>query len=147
MKKFKKTKLLKELAHQFEIELNSSLPISITNNGSILYKDYFIKKEANQSYSLYNQAKDLIGNFFLRSCALIAAKSWDSANMRKFNEIKELDVKYWANYSNINMCKNSMKKNTSLDRYIILLNKLELSRSRLDQVKDEISKQFTWNFV
>ena len=61
-----KPKVVQELAKQFEADLNRSLPISIQPNGSIVYKQYFIKQIANGNWGLFSLAsKDLIEEFYL----------------------------------------------------------------------------------
>jgi len=150
MKKSNKprTKVIKELAGQFEADLNSSLPISVQPDGSIVYKTYLIKKNKQQNWGVYNiQSGDLIEQFYLKTCALVAAKHYFKTEIEKLHHIKRLDNCYWANYTESIVFRNNMKKTKEFERFLILLNKLENSEAKATAFKDEISKIFKWSFV
>ena len=149
MKKNKpKDRVVKELASQFEVELNKALPISVQANGSIVYKDHYIKSKPNGNWGLYSlHSRDLIDEFHLKTCALMAAKYYMSVNLEKFNEVKRLDVRYWSSHSDTLVYKKNMKTAKDLDRYIILLYRLELSEVLKEQYQAEISRMFKWSFV
>ena len=149
MKNLKQNKrLIKELASHFEDDFNAKLPIAIQPNGDIVYKDYFIRKTAQSNWALHNLHNgDKVEEFFLKTCALMAAKAYQAINLRKFNEIKYLDNQYRANYMQVIVFRNIMKKSPDFERYQILLNKFELSNARAEHFKAEISQQFKWSFV
>ena len=142
-----KTKLIKELAAHFEEELASSLPITIKKNGAVVYKDYEIVQNSLENWSLFNQSKNQIGQFFLKTSAIMAAKAWDYSDMQRFNSIKALDTNYWTNYTENLVYKKNIKKAKDFDRFMILLNKLEDSEIKANHFKDEISKTFKRSFV
>ena len=48
-----RAKVVQELAKQFEADLNRSLPISIQPDGSIVYKNYYIKQISNKNWGLF----------------------------------------------------------------------------------------------
>lgn len=147
-KKSNKQKLIKELAQQFESEINSSLPVAVLSNGNMIYKDYLVKQLANGNWGIINiKNKDLVEQYFLKTCALMAAKAYSSINMTKFVEIKELDNKYWANYSDSVIYKTNIKTAKEYERYLVLLTKLEESNRKTRFYKDEISRMFKWSFV
>ena len=140
-KKSNKQKLIKELAQQFESEINSSLPVAVLSNGNMIYKDYLVKQLANGNWGIINiKNKDLVEQYFLKTCALMAAKAYSSINMTKFVEIKELDNKYWANYSDSVIYKTNIKTAKEYERYLVLLTKLEESNRKTRFYKDEISR-------
>jgi hypothetical protein len=141
-------KLIKELASHFEEDFNSSLPIAVRKDGSIVYKDYVIKQDSSKNWAVYySSSGDLVGAFFLKTCALMAAKAYWRVDIAKFHNIKELDGRYYASHMETQVCQHAMKKAVEYDRYQILLNKLELSRDKAAQFKDEISRTFKWSFV
>ena len=143
-----KTKIVKELAGHFEADFKASLPISIQPNGSVVYKRYIIKENALGNWALhYLNNKDLIEQFYLKTCALMAAKAYEKNDIMQFKTIKQLDNRYWANHSESIVYKTNMKKTTEFERFLILLNKFEYSDSRATYFKDEISKMFKWSFV
>lgn len=148
MKNTNKSKTIKELAKYFDQELQTTLPITILPNGSLVYKNYFVKENSTGGWSLYNiKYKELIDQFYLKSCALMAAKAYNNLNMQEFVKIKQLDSRYWSNHSDNLRCKRSIKTAKDFDRYVILLNKLEHSESRALFFKKEISRMFKWSFV
>ena len=147
MKKQPRVKVIKALASQFEEELNKTLPITVRSDGAIVYKDYYIKVRKNGNWGLYSiWTKDLVNEFFLKTCALMAAKAYASAQIEKFLEIKRLDNNYWSNHSDSLVFRNNIKKAHALDKYIILLNRLEESEARASSFKEEISRMFKWTF-
>lgn len=148
MKKQPKAKVVKALASQFEEELNKSLPVTVRADGSIVYKDYFIKIMKNGNWGLYNiRSKDQIDEFFLKTCALMAAKAYAHARIEKFLEIKRLDNNYWSNHSDSLIFRNNIKTAQNFDRYVILLNRLEESETQSNRFKEEISRMFKWTFA
>jgi threonyl-tRNA synthetase len=150
MKKQNKPKpsVIKELASQFEAELNKSLPITVRKDGSLLYKSFIIKQNNNNNWAIYHAgSKDSIDEFYLKTCALMAAKAYQSTNLNRYFEIKRLDNKYWANYSDNQVYKRNIKTAKDSERFMILLNKLEDSEAHANHFKEEISRMFKWSFV
>jgi hypothetical protein len=143
-----KARVVKELATHFEEDLKKSLPISIQPNGNIVYKNYYIKKNKLDNWAVYNiNSHDLVEQFFLKTCALMAAKAYNNIHLEKFFEIKALDTQYWANYSDSLVYRNNIKTAKEFDRFLVLLNKLEHSEQLAEHYKEEISKMFKWSFV
>lgn len=143
-----KPKVVQELAKQFEADLNRSLPISIQPNGSIVYKQYFIKQIANGNWGLFSLAsKDLIEEFYLKTTALMAAKAYNNIQLEKYIEIKRLDNRYWANYTDSMIYGKNMKTAKEFEKYLILLTRYEHTAFLTEHYKEEISKMFKWSFV
>jgi len=143
-----KTKFIKEIAGQFEADLTKTLPISIQPNGAIVYKDYVIKLNKFNNWALHYKSGPLIEQFYLKTCALMAAKAYSRLDLNKFNSIKQLDRHYWSHYCDTLVFKNNITKKTiDYDRYLILLNKLEYSQDKSDFYKNQISQSFKWTFA
>jgi hypothetical protein len=153
MKKSSKTKkpqgrVIKELAQHFEEDLKKSLPISIQPNGTVVYKSYYIKKNSNENWGLFNMnTHDQINEFYLKTCALMAAKAYSNVNLDKFHEIKRADNRYWSNYCDSQVYRKNIKTAKEFERYLILLNKLEHTEFLAEHYKEEISRMFKWSFV
>lgn len=147
-KKYKQQKAVKELAEQFTIELDNQLPVTVLPDGSVVYKTYLVKQLANGNWGIYQVVnKTLVEQYFLKSCALMAAKAYDKTDMFKFFEIKELDNRYWASYCDNLVYKKNIKSAKEFERYLVLLNKLEDSEQKSLHYKEEISRMFKWSFV
>lgn len=147
-KNYKKQKIAKDLAEQFAIELGQKLPVNVLPDGSIAYKGYLVKQTQDSNWGIYNmQTRDLIGKYFLKSCALMASKAYSQTDMFKFFEIKQLDNRYWASYCDSQTYKHNIKLAKEFERYLILLNKLEESEQKAQHYKNEISRMFRWSFV
>ena len=143
-----KHKVIKELAGHFEEDLKSSLPIAVQPDGSIVYKNYIVKEKKNQNWGLYDRRNSsLIEEYYLKTCALMAAKAYNNTQLEKFFEIKRLDNRYWANYCDSMIYKKNIKTAKEFERYCILLNKLEASEEQARHFKEEISRMFKWSFV
>ena len=142
------TKVIKHLAEQFSIELDKKLPITIMPNGGMLYKDYLVKEMKNGNWGVYNyKQKNLIDQFYLKSCALMAAKAHASTNLTVFFEVKHLDNRYWANHCDSAVYKHNIKTAKDFDRSLVLLTRLEESQLKETYYKEEISNKFKWSFV
>jgi hypothetical protein len=143
-----RTKVLQELAQHFEADLNNVLPIAIQPDGSIVYEKYIIKPLTNSNWGLYNiQSRDLVEEFYLKTSAIMAAKAYTKTNLEKYFEIKRLDNRYWANYSDSLIFKKNMETVQEFDRYQILVTKLITSTEKTEHYKDKISKMFKGSFV
>jgi hypothetical protein len=143
-----KTKTIKELAGAFDQQLQAKLPITQLPNGSIVYKDFLVKEIANGNWGVFNiKNKDLIEQFFLKTCALMAAKAYNNTQLEKYFEIKRLDNRYWASHCDTMIYRNNIKTAKDFDRYLILLNKLEHSDAQAKHYQDAISQMFKWSFV
>ncbi len=146
-RKIPKKKIV-ELAEQFSHELDQKLPVTVLPNGGIIYKDYLIKSTDKGNWTVHQyKQKQYIGEFYLKTCALMAAKAYDGIRLEKFNEIKRLDTQYWANHSDTQIFKRNIKLTKEFERYLILLNRLEESQAKEQFYKDEISRMFKWSFV
>jgi hypothetical protein len=77
----------------------------------------------------------------------MSAKAYANTRMEKYFEIKRLDNQYWANYSDTVIFAKNIKTAKDYERYLILLNRLEHSKTLADHFKEEISRMFKWSFV
>jgi len=147
-KKSTKKKVIKELAEQFSHDLDAKLPVHVLPSGDIVYKDYVVKQTKDDNWGVYNlKNKDLVDQFFLKTCALMAAKAYNNTKLEQYFEIKRLDNRYWANHCDNIIYKKNIKTAKDFDRYLILLNKLEDSETKVKYYKEEISRMFKWSFV
>lgn len=150
MKKHTKSKksTVKELASQFDKDLNSTLTLKVLPDGSVVYEDYIVKGIANGNWGIFHlHTKELQEQFFLKSCALMAAKAYTKTQLEKYFEIKRLDNRYWASHCDTLVYKKNIKAAKDFERYLILLNKLEHSDALAIHFKEEISRMFRWSFV
>jgi hypothetical protein len=141
-----KSKLIKYLANEFNNEF-IQIPVTVLPNDDIIYNHYLIKKEGF-NWCLYNlNNKDLMAQFFLKSCALVAAKYHDTLQLNKYFEINQLDKAYWRTYSNSMIYKHNIKNTKDDDKKMMLLNRLECSEIEVTRFKNQISRLFRCSFV
>jgi len=144
--KMKTKTAIKELADYFDQELQTKLPIKILPNGALGYNDFLVKKLPNGDWGVFNVLnKDLINQYYLKSCALMAAKFYNHRQFAKCHEIKELDNRYWSNYSDTLIFKNTI--DISSEKYHILLTRLEESTYQSDHYQKIISRLFKHTFI
>jgi hypothetical protein len=106
-----------------------------------------VRQLPNQNWGVYNTSnKDLINQYHLKSCALMAANAYHHRFFSKCSEIKELDNSYWSNYTDFMISKNYIKSSNN-EQYPILLTKLEECDYRASLYKNRISKLFKNTFV
>jgi hypothetical protein len=147
-KKQPKTKAIKELAGFLEADLKQTIPVAIQPDGSIVYKGFVVKKNSRDNWNLYYLNNGtVIEEYYLKTCALLAARAYSKTNLNKFFEIKQLDSQYWNSYSDSQVYQKNIKTAKDFGRYLILLNKLEDSTDRAEYFQQKISTMFKWSFV
>lgn len=147
-KKLKNKTVIKDLAEQLSDEFDAKLPVHILPNGDISYKSYIIKKLPNGNWGMFDIVfKELKDQFYLKTCALMAAKAQHFVNINKYNEVKQLDSKYWASYNDLQVYKHNIKTAKEFERFVILLNKLEETDIKHQHLRERISTMFKWSFV
>ena len=62
-------------------------------------------------------------------------------------EIKRLDNRYWANFTDSLIYGKNMKTAKDFDKYQVLLTRYEHSAFLTEHFKEEISRMFKWSFV
>ena len=147
--KVQKQQEIKALAETLDIEFKNIVPLVPLPNGAVAYKDYVVKQTKTGQWGIFvkRTGDDCHGEFNLKTCALIAAKALSLVQLEKYNEIKLLDTKYWSSYYRSTVYQHNIKTAKDLERYLILLNKLEDSTWKANHYKGEISKLFRWSFV
>jgi len=140
---------VKELAEDFGNTLTKQLPIILLKNGAVGYKDFIIKQTNLGRWGVHSihNLKETVGEYNLKTCALMAAKAYNSTQIARFKEIKELDNHYQANHIEHQVYKKNIKSAKELDKYIILLNKLEESVFKTEAYKQKITTMFHYAFV
>jgi hypothetical protein len=147
MKK-QQTKIIKEFAGYFDQELQTTLPISVLPDGSLLYKDFLVKQLDNTCWGVYNIiSKDLVNEYFLKSCALIAAKEYNSRHYEKYHAVKLLDTKYSSVTNDAAVFKHNIAAVTDYEKYKIMLTRLEESNSLSQYYQKIILRLFRQSFI
>jgi len=92
--------LTPELHKKLEHELLDELPIRVKDN-NIEYNHFLIMQDKDGYWGLYNNINGLefIQRFFLRSCAVMAARLYEKVKIQDFVTVKSLDSSY-RNFSN-----------------------------------------------
>lgn len=140
-------KTIKELAFYFDEELDKQLPIKVLPDGTLVYYSYIVKQLSNGSWGVFNiKTKDLKNQYYLKSCALIAAKAYHDHRFNKCSEIKDLDNNYWSNYVDSLIFKKNIK-HASSERYPILVTRMEESNNQAEYFKNKIYSLFKLTFV
>ena len=141
------TKIIKELATYFDQELQRKIPITVLPTGGLVYKNFLVKQLTNGNWGVFNiDNKDLINQYYLKSCALMSAKFYNNKQYNSCSEIKELDNGYWSNFRDTLIFTNNIKT-VAEDKYLILLTRLEESNYQTDYFKERISVLFKLAFV
>lgn len=147
MKK-QQSKVIKEFADYFDQELQTTLPISVLPDGSLLYKNLLVKQLDNTYWGVYNiTSKDLINEYFLKSCALLAAKEYNQRQYEKYHSVKLLDSKYASATNDVTVFKNNISLVTDDEKYQIMLTRLEESNTLSHQYQQLILKLFRQSFI
>jgi hypothetical protein len=92
-------------------------------------------------------SKDLINEYFLKSCALIAAKEYNNRHYEKYQSVKLLDSRYASAANDTTVFKNNIELATDTDKYHILLTRLEESSALSQYYKQLILRLFRQSFI
>lgn len=140
-------KTIKELAYYFDEELDKKLPVRLLTNGDLLYYNYIVKHLPNGKWGVFNvSSKDLKNEFFLKSCALMAAKAYNDRKFNHSNIVEDLDNNYWSHFSDALVFTQNIK-HASADKYPILLTRLDESTTQVEFFKQKIYSLFKLTFV
>ena len=148
MKKHPSKTVIKEIASYFDQELQTTLPLSILPDGSLVYKNFLVKQLDNMNWGMYNiSSKDLINQYHLKSSALIASKAYNHRHYEKYYEINNLDRKYAVLSNDTAIFKNNIDLVTDTEKYEILLTKLEESTTQFHYYQTLILRLFRQTFI
>lgn len=137
-----------ELAKYFDQELESYLPVWILPDRTLFHRGYLIKELSNKNWGLFNSHnKELIDQYYTKSCALIAAHAYSTSDLKKFNQIKQLDTQYWSNHFDTSVYSNRINKEKKYDNYLLVLDKLENARTNEQNYRNAIAKSFMHTFM
>lgn len=143
----KKT-IIGELAEHFDQKIGSKLEISKLPDGSYIFKEFIIKRQPNQNWALYDTVTDnFLYEFFLVSCALIAAKEYHGCQFSEYQNIKHLDNRYRAAYTDLLVFKRNVNLVTDIDQKEIFITRLSESLLSSIHHKKTISRLFRNAFV
>lgn len=136
-----------KLAEELSYEFNKNIPITILPSGDIVFKNYIIHP-FKEKWVLYN-INDInpLADFNLKSCALMAAKEHDRSGFNSYRRIKFLDGRYWANHCDELVYKYYIKNNKDIDKQDVYKTKLDISKAKAKQYKQEISTMFKMAFA
>lgn len=127
-------------------ELNKKIPLFSVNKNLLLYKCYKIKKNRVENWDLQDQRGRLIETFKLKVNAALAAKFYDKNQMYLFQEIKNLDTKYWTNKVDCLIFKERYNKTKDIIKKDIYISRYDITNTRADRCKKEITRIFSYNF-
>jgi hypothetical protein len=128
-------------------EVHKTLPIAEFSDGTVVYKDYKIKKNKKQYWTLRKAGlADTIDVYYLKASAILAAKFYEKTNISKMQEIKRLDSLYQQNYVDSIIFKHRFNTTADIDRRDLSLWRWELSATRAASLKDTIATMFRHAF-
>lgn len=143
----KSKKVIKDLAKEFDKDFNSIIPFKLLPTGELLYKNYLVKQTKNNYWGVFDiEYGNLVHEFFLKTCALLATKEYNDLKFDRYIYLKNLDRRYQAHYSDIIVYKHHIKNITDEDHFDILKNKLNESELRAKTYQKQISNLFKVTF-
>lgn len=129
-----------------EEEFNKKIPLLVINKNCLLYKTFKIKRNKLENWDFIDQNNRIIETFNLKVNAAVAAKFYDKNQIEKFNEVKNLDTKYWTNIIDSLIFKEKYNKTKDMIKKDIYSARWDITKARAEQYKLEISKLFSYNF-
>jgi hypothetical protein len=141
-------KHITKFASYFDQELQATLPISILPDGSLVYKNFLVKQLDNTYWGLFDIiSKELINEYFLKSCALIAAKEYNHRQFGKYQSVKLLDDKYASSSNDQVIFTHNITLINDAEKYAIMLTRLEESTALSHYYQKLILSLFRQSFI
>jgi hypothetical protein len=135
-----------KLEKLMEEEFNKKVPLLVVNKNYLLYKNFKIKKNKLENWDLISPSDQIIGTFKLKVNAALAAKFYDKNQIINFKEIKDLDTKYWSNATDSMVFRERYNKSKDTIKKDIYISRWDITKTRTEHYKTEISKLFSYNF-
>lgn len=130
-------------------EVKNIMPTVILSDGSVGYYNYIIRKNKTGQWDLIQHGKrykNSIYTFYLKSSALIAAKQHKHNRIMELSRTKDLDQRYWSNYTDSVHFKERFSKATDEVKRDVFLWRYEQSRDRSQWYRNEITQAFNHSF-
>lgn len=130
-------------------DVKNIMPTVVLSDGSVGYFNYIVRKNKLGQWDLIQHGKryrNSIACFYLKTSALIAAKQHKNNRIMEFSRTKDMDQRYWNNYTDsihfkqrFAGAKDELKRDVFLWRY-------EQSRDRSQWYRNEITQVFNHSF-
>jgi hypothetical protein len=133
---------IKKLEKCIEEEFKNSLPITILPDGNIVYKHFFIKKNNQGKWQLTKPRTDPLDTFNSKSCALIAAKLYETNNFEYYSELKILDEIHERSRTEYIIYKKKYQKNKNPEKTDVHAAKYLKAKGNLDYSREKIINKF-----
>ncbi|NDG30353.1 hypothetical protein EB118_09810 [bacterium] len=128
-------------------DIKSLLPITILPDKSLVYENFRILKNRNEDYELRHlKGRNLIDKFRTKTAALLAAKFYKTKDFNRYNQVVNLDSKYYHNLTDAQLYKFKVKNTQDHDKKDTLQWRLEVSEQRVSYYKEQISQLFKTYF-
>jgi hypothetical protein len=135
-----------KLEKLMEEEFNKKVPLLVVNKNCLLYKNFKIKKNKLENWDLLNSSDQIIETFKLKVNAALAAKFYDRNQIHNFKEVKDLDTKYWTNATDSIVFRERYNKSKDTIKKDIYISRWDITKTRTEHYKTQISKLFNYNF-
>lgn len=139
--------IVKELANQFDLDLEANLQVHKLPDDSLVYRNFLVKQLQSGDWGVFNiEHQYMADSYHLKCSALIAARSYQHRHLNRCSEVKELDRRYWGCYGNVLIYKNNII-NAKDDKYQVLLTRLNETTNNLSIFKKQITQLFKTTFT
>lgn len=137
---FKKT--AKQLEQFLDEEFQKNRPIAILQDGSLAYKEFVIKKNKTDFWSLRRLGGNVLDTFNLKASALSAANFHHRTNFKKYDEVKMLDNMYFKYSTDADRFKYRWTTTKDIELRDLFIARYVEAKGKADYAKQEIAKQF-----
>lgn len=137
----------KQLEQMLEQDLGKLMPLTVLPDKSVAYKNFRIQKTKTGFYELkYLKTNDSIQRFRTKTSAILAAKFYDKNNFIRYNEVINLDERYYNNSTDSEIFAHRIKTTKDLDRKDLFQWRYEITKHRAKAYKDELTRMFKTHF-
>lgn len=137
----------KQLEQMLEQDLGKLMPVTVLPDKSIAFKNFRVVKSKKGLYELrYLKTNDIIKAFRTKTSALLAAKFYDKNNFLRFNEVINLDERYYNNAVDSEIFQYRIKNTKDVERRDLFQWRYDLTKYRAKAYKEELTRLFKTHF-
>lgn len=118
---------------------------TVLKDGSVCFHNYIIRKNKLGLWELAqigNKYRTSIGQFYMKSSALIAAQHHKHNRIMELAKTKDLDQRYWSNFTDSEHFRIMYKRASDELKRDVFLWRWEQTRDRSELYKEQITASY-----
>ena len=136
----------KQLEEFLDEEFKVNMPIAVLPNGNLVYKNFIVKKTKNEMWQIYQNGRQILDQFNLKVCAIMAARLYSNQNFKHYQELRNLDTLYQNSKTDAERFSQRYKTVKDFNRKDVYAARLLHASSQAQYAKVQIRTKFKLMF-